>query len=208
MLELSSARRHRARQWWRCISPWAGSGLVAIKPLVAALPTPTSGRCPGGGVSRYTAGVLFYRWRSLRYHHALWHLFRARRQRAAVLRQPVLRVALGMNTLVTHRGGCHCGRGPASRSMHRRASSAIECNCSICRTTGVPAPDRAGNALPPAPGRRHDDRSQQRSRYRRGEASILPRPAASRCSHVPRSYPDGIDVNVHCPIDRRIEAGS
>jgi len=28
----------------------------------------------GGGVS-YTFGVLFYRWHSLRYHHAVWHLF-------------------------------------------------------------------------------------------------------------------------------------
>jgi hemolysin III len=27
-----------------------------------------------GGVS-YTLGVIFYAWRSLRYHHAVWHLF-------------------------------------------------------------------------------------------------------------------------------------
>jgi hemolysin III len=48
-------------------------GLVAIKPLVAALPTTGLWLLFSGGVS-YTAGVLFYRWRSLRYHHALWHL--------------------------------------------------------------------------------------------------------------------------------------
>lgn len=49
-------------------------GLVALKPLVAALPTPGLWLLFGGGVS-YTFGVLFYVWRSLRYHHAVWHLF-------------------------------------------------------------------------------------------------------------------------------------
>jgi hemolysin III len=49
-------------------------GLVALKPLVAALPTPGLWLLFGGGVS-YTLGVLFYVWRGLRYHHAVWHLF-------------------------------------------------------------------------------------------------------------------------------------
>ena len=73
MFELSSARRYRAAMVALYIAMgWVG--LVAIKPLVAALPTPGLWLLFGGGVS-YTAGVLFYRWRSLRYHHALWHLF-------------------------------------------------------------------------------------------------------------------------------------
>ncbi len=49
-------------------------GLIAIKPLVAALPAAGLWLLFGGGVS-YTFGVLFYVWRSLRYHHAVWHLF-------------------------------------------------------------------------------------------------------------------------------------
>lgn len=49
-------------------------GLIAIKPLVAALPAPGLWLLFGGGVS-YTFGVVFYRWHSLRYHHAVWHLF-------------------------------------------------------------------------------------------------------------------------------------
>lgn len=49
-------------------------GLVALKPLVAALPGPGLWLLFGGGVS-YTFGVLFYVWRNLRYHHAVWHLF-------------------------------------------------------------------------------------------------------------------------------------
>jgi hemolysin III len=72
VLELSSARRYRAAMVALYIAMgWVG--LVAIKPLVAALPTTGLWLLFGGGVS-YTAGVLFYRWRSLRYHHALWHL--------------------------------------------------------------------------------------------------------------------------------------
>jgi hemolysin III len=73
VFELSSARRYRAAMVALYIAMgWVG--LVAIKPLVAALPAAGLWLLFGGGVS-YTAGVLFYRWRSLRYHHALWHLF-------------------------------------------------------------------------------------------------------------------------------------
>ncbi|MDR3388010.1 MAG: hemolysin III family protein [Rudaea sp.] len=49
-------------------------GLVAIKPLAAALPSAGLWLLFGGGVS-YTFGVLFYVWHSLRFHHAVWHLF-------------------------------------------------------------------------------------------------------------------------------------
>ena len=49
-------------------------GLIALKPLVAALPGAGLWLLFGGGVS-YTLGVAFYAWRRLRYHHAIWHLF-------------------------------------------------------------------------------------------------------------------------------------
>ena len=49
-------------------------GLIAIEPLVAALPAPGLWLLFGGGAS-YTLGVVFYRWHGLRYHHAVWHLF-------------------------------------------------------------------------------------------------------------------------------------
>lgn len=48
--------------------------IIAIKPLLSAL-------LPGGfillaaGGLFYTIGILFYRWQSLPYHHAVWHLF-------------------------------------------------------------------------------------------------------------------------------------
>jgi hemolysin III len=49
-------------------------GLIAIKPLIAAVPIGGLALVLGGGVS-YTLGVIFYAWRKLRYHHAVWHVF-------------------------------------------------------------------------------------------------------------------------------------
>ncbi|MEP6484109.1 MAG: hemolysin III family protein [Rudaea sp.] len=49
-------------------------GLIAIKPLVAAVPAAGMWLVLTGGVS-YTLGVVFYVWRRMRYHHAVWHLF-------------------------------------------------------------------------------------------------------------------------------------
>jgi hemolysin III len=71
--ELTSLRRLRRIMVALYIAMgWVG--IVAIKPLVAALPAPGLWLLFGGGVS-YTAGVIFYRWRALPYHHAIWHLF-------------------------------------------------------------------------------------------------------------------------------------
>ena len=96
--------------------------------------------------------------------------------------------------LVTHRGGCHCGRvrfevdAPAD-------IAALDCNCSICRMTGflhliVPAARfrllGGGDALV--------------------EYTFNTGAAKHRfCGHcgiksfyIPRSHPDGVDVNVRC----------
>jgi len=48
--------------------------LVAIGPLVDALPVWTLGWLFGGGLA-YTAGTWFYHRPDLRYSHAIWHLF-------------------------------------------------------------------------------------------------------------------------------------
>ncbi|MEP7097006.1 MAG: hemolysin III family protein [Dokdonella sp.] len=49
-------------------------GLVAIKPLVAALPAEGLWLMFGGGAA-YTLGVPFYLWKKLPFNHALWHVF-------------------------------------------------------------------------------------------------------------------------------------
>ena len=48
--------------------------LIAIKPLMAALPAGGLHLLVAGGLS-YTGGVVFYLWKGLPYHHAIWHLF-------------------------------------------------------------------------------------------------------------------------------------
>ena len=71
--ELTALRRFRRGMIALYIAMgWVG--LVALKPLVAAMPSAGLWLLFGGGVS-YTFGVLFYVWHSLRYHHAVWHLF-------------------------------------------------------------------------------------------------------------------------------------
>jgi hemolysin III len=73
IFELTALRRFRAAMVTLYIAMgWVG--LVAIKPLVAALPSAGLWLLFGGG-GAYTLGVVFYQMRRLRYHHALWHLF-------------------------------------------------------------------------------------------------------------------------------------
>lgn len=72
LVELSELRRFR-RIMIALYVAMGWVGLIAFKPLVAALPAPGLWLLFGGGAA-YTCGVVFYRWWGLRYHHALWHL--------------------------------------------------------------------------------------------------------------------------------------
>jgi hemolysin III len=62
---------------WLSIVLYLGMGwlvLVALKPLIGAV-SPAGVRLLFLGGVCYTFGVLFYTWRRLPYHHAVWHLF-------------------------------------------------------------------------------------------------------------------------------------
>ena len=48
--------------------------VVAIKPLLASVAPAGFALLLAGGLS-YTLGIIFYAWRRLPYHHAVWHLF-------------------------------------------------------------------------------------------------------------------------------------
>jgi len=48
--------------------------VIAIKPLLAALPSGGMTWLAAGGLA-YTGGVTFYAWKSLPFGHAVWHLF-------------------------------------------------------------------------------------------------------------------------------------
>ena len=99
-----------------------------------------------------------------------------------------------MSDMITHTGGCHCGRV----RFEVRAPAAIgvaECNCSICAKSGY-----LGMVVP-----------RERFTLLSGEDDLTTYSfntgvaRHSFCSHcgiksfyVPRSHPDGINVNARC----------
>ena len=48
--------------------------VIAIGPMFSSLSAGALWFLFGGGVA-YSLGVIFYRWHSLKYHHAVWHVF-------------------------------------------------------------------------------------------------------------------------------------
>ncbi len=73
VFQLSPMRR------WQAVSLglYIGMGwavVVAIKPLIASVAVGGIVFLVLGGLA-YTAGILFYSWKKLKYHHAIWHLF-------------------------------------------------------------------------------------------------------------------------------------
>jgi hemolysin III len=48
--------------------------LIALRPLSNAISAPALGLLVAGGFI-YTVGTVFYLWKRLPYHHAIWHLF-------------------------------------------------------------------------------------------------------------------------------------
>ncbi|MEJ2592744.1 MAG: hemolysin III family protein [Candidatus Thiodiazotropha sp.] len=73
VLETLVKRRIR----WLSLTLYLGLGwlvLIAIKPLLATVATGGLVLLLAGGLC-YSLGVIFYVWRRLAYHHAVWHLF-------------------------------------------------------------------------------------------------------------------------------------
>jgi len=48
--------------------------VIAAKPVITNVPTGGLGLLAAGGLC-YTGGVVFYLWRRIPYHHAIWHVF-------------------------------------------------------------------------------------------------------------------------------------
>jgi hypothetical protein len=96
--------------------------------------------------------------------------------------------------LVTHRGGCHCRRvrfevdAPAALDV-------LDCNCSICRMTGflhLIVPAVRFRLLAGA-----DDLTQYT--FNTGAAKHrFCRVCGIKSFYIPRSHPDGVDVNARC----------
>ena len=107
-----------------------------------------------------------------------------------------------MSEFVTHRGGCHCGRVrfEVEAAAHIKA---IECNCSICRMTGflhLIVPAARFRLLLGAEFLTEYTFNTGVARHR------FCRVCGIKSFYVPRSNPDGIDVNVHCLDPATIES--
>ena len=104
-----------------------------------------------------------------------------------------------MSALVSHTGGCHCGavrfavQAPA-------AIAVLDCNCSICRMTGFL------HLIVPVQHFRITQGEAQLSEYRFGTATarhFFCKVCGIKPFYVPRSNPDGWDINARC-----LDAGS
>jgi hypothetical protein len=105
----------------------------------------------------------------------------------------------GMSTgsLVTHRGGCHCGAIAFEVDAPARVT-VQECNCTICSMTGFL------HLIVPA-GRFRLLRGEEMLEDYRFNTHTARHLFCRRCGiksfYVPRSNPDGYSVNLRC-IDR------
>lgn len=104
--------------------------------------------------------------------------------------------------MTVHRGGCHCGRVRFEVDAPARVQ-ALDCNCSICRRTGFL------HLIVPARAFRMLSGADALSEYTFGTGAAkhrFCRHCGIKAFYVPRSHPDGIDVNVRCLDPGTIEA--
>ena len=109
-----------------------------------------------------------------------------------------------MTTSVTHRGGCHCGRVRFEVDAPARIE-ALECNCSICRMTGFL------HLIVPANRFRLIQGADDLVDYAFNTGVARHRfcgICGVKSFYVPRSHPEGIDVNVRCLDAATIESVS
>jgi hypothetical protein len=102
---------------------------------------------------------------------------------------------------VTHHGGCHCGRVRFEVDAPARIE-AVDCNCSICARTGFL------HLIVPQAQFRLLAGADALAEYRFGTGAarhLFCRHCGIKSYYVPRSHPDGIDVNVRCLDPATIE---
>jgi hypothetical protein len=104
-------------------------------------------------------------------------------------------------SLVTHRGGCHCGAVAFEVEAPARLTVS-DCNCSICRMSGYQhliVPSARFRLLKGAD-------SLAEYRFNTGVARhLFCRHCGVKSFYVPRSNPDGYSVNVRCLDPATIE---
>ena len=97
-------------------------------------------------------------------------------------------------SLVTHRGGCHCGAVAFEVDAPARLTVS-DCNCSICRMSGYQ------HLIVPRARFRLLRGAEELSEYRFNTGTarhLFCRRCGVKSFYVPRSNPDGYSVNVRC----------
>jgi len=105
------------------------------------------------------------------------------------------------SALVVHRGGCHCGRVRFEVDAPV-VIAALECNCSICRMSGFQ------HLIVPAARFRLIAGADHLREYTFNTGAAKHRFCAHcgiKAFYIPRSNPDGVDVNVRCLDTATIE---
>ena len=101
---------------------------------------------------------------------------------------------MNATSFVIHRGGCHCGR--VRFEVEAPADiAALECNCSVCRMTGFL------HLIVPAARFRLLAGADALSQYTFNTGAAkhrFCRHCGIKSFYIPRSHPDGVDVNVRC----------
>lgn len=107
-----------------------------------------------------------------------------------------------MKGVVTHQGGCHCGRVRFEVDAPSDIA-ADECNCSICKKSGYLHVLVAADAFRLLKG----EQDLATYRFNTGIAKhYFCRHCGIKSFYVPRSHPDGISVNANCLDDDRISS--
>lgn len=104
-------------------------------------------------------------------------------------------------TLVTHRGGCHCGAVSFEVEAPARLTVS-DCNCSICRMSGYQ------HLIVPRARFRLVSGADALAEYRFNTGTarhLFCRRCGVKSFYVPRSNPDGYSVNVRCLDPATIE---
>lgn len=104
--------------------------------------------------------------------------------------------------LVTHRGGCHCGRVRFEVDAPARLD-VLDCNCSICRMTGFL------HLIVPASRFRLVAGAEDLATYTFGTGTarhLFCRHCGIKPFYVPRSNPDGWDINARCLDEGSVES--
>lgn len=103
---------------------------------------------------------------------------------------------------MTHRGGCHCRRVRFEVDAPARIE-ALDCHCSICRMTGflhLIVPPSRFRLLAGAEALTEYTFNTGTAKHR------FCRHCGIKAFYIPRSHPDGVDVNVRCLDEATIVA--